>query len=262
MIDHGFGGVERWDEPAFLNYVEALVEGDDVELALKALDHVPAILRENPTPAMLKMRKDITQSLYTANLYKNMNADPECMGEGAAAWVSTTLRGALVYDEVQRFNSQAKRPHIIDFGPGEYLVPLALKELGANYTYEPIYMDERAFHSYTRHPSFTSDAALPDEPTIFLAMEIIEHLPNIHEMATECLIRTQGVYPEQVHLSTPGYTFDGRRKDWRKTGGLPHLRAYTRKEFMGAAESVFPGYDWSLYFSPIMSLIGKRRGTN
>lgn len=251
------GWLEGFDEDALLKTVEMLVNADEVERALLLLDNVPAIYRDQPTYKMTQMRKDILAAMCTPHAYMTGEYDPNLRPDDAMAQMQYLLRGKLIEAEVRRYNKSGEVPHIVDVGPGEYIIPLGLKACGLRFTYKDVAMDVRA---QTAARSFLQEqqiAPTPEQPRIFLANEIIEHLPAPHDLVTECL-RHCGRWPDRVHMSTPCYTFDGKIKDWRKPGGLPHLRAYTPQEFQAEVRRLFPMFSWTCHLDLIMSLVGNR----
>lgn len=254
------GTVQGFNEDVVHELVNTLVEGDEVERALIVLDNLPAFYRDNPPLKIQKLRQDILSSMVTAHAYLSATMDADVLPERADWELENLLRGKLVRAEVERYIKRGFHPHIVDVGPGEYFVPIGLDRLGYEFTYKALAMDQKAASAAR---SFTEKHEGPgpqDKETaqIFLALEVIEHIASPRELAVEAL-RHCGRWPDRVHLSTPCYTFDGRKdKAWRKLNGLPHLRAYTPKEFVREAESIFPGYHWSMYPETIMSLRGQR----
>lgn len=265
--------LKNWNEANLLNHVSSLLHADEAERALLVLDNVPAYFRDNPTTAMTKLRGEILGAMITAHAYMSSGLDAEVRPELAVPTMQSLLRGLLVKAEVERYTKKNPKagnfetsyptvPHLIDVGPGEYFIPMALQELQMPFTYWDIVMDKntapRAYEviSGRRQQKATSI----EDPTIFLALEIIEHLADPRELAVEAL-RHSGKWPERVHLSTPRYCYDGNEKNWNKPCGLPHLRCYTPKEFVHAATYIFPGYVWQFYESQPMSLRGMRSDT-
>lgn len=252
------GIVQSFDEDLVAKYVECLVEADEVERALLVLDNVPAYYRDNPPLKLQKLRQDIIGGMITAHAYLNSNLDDKVRPETCSQLIQNLLRGILVQREVSRYNKRGLCPHIVDVGPGEYFVPIGLQQAAHNFTYWDIGLDQKTRE--TAHEIIIAqrqEKPRPDQPIIFLALEVIEHLSQPRELSVE-LMRHCGRWPDRIHLSTPYYTYDGGKKDWRKPCGLPHLRAYTPKEFMKAAEDIFPGYNWELFPSQVMSLRGSR----
>lgn len=234
-------------------YVEMLVDHDEVERALIVLENVPAYYRDAVPQNLAKLKKDILQAICTSHAYYSDNLDQKISLE-AAKYALQNIRGLLIAKEVETYNKQGLTPHIVDMGPGEYFVPIGLKDLKLKFTYNDIGLDQQ-----TRKDAlpFIEDVKrlIPtrEQPVIFLALEIIEHLHNPKDIVTECL-RHCGEFPERVHLSTPCYTYDASAKDWRKKSGLPHLRAYTPAEFMRTSQSLFREYAPQYFDGIIMSI--------
>lgn len=252
--------IESFDADKLYDVINTYVEGDEVERALWILDNLPGYYRDFPPDNLKKLKQDILASLVTARAYSIGSMDTAIVPENATFFIENLLRGQLIWREVDRWNDEDKMPHIVDMGPGEYLVPIGLKQKNLSFTYDPIWMDKKAH-----------DAAVPmiedvlwdwdvvgrqrlDPPrTIFLALEVIEHLPSTQDIVIEAH-RHCGGWPARVHLSTPMYTYDGRRKDWNKSCGLPHLRTYTPREFIAEAQRLFPGYVLQYYPGELMSI--------
>lgn len=255
------GIVDSWDALKVAQVVRMLVDADEVERALLVLDNVPARYREIPDPMLLKLRGEILGSMITAHGYLSSTMDADVSIENALLVLNHQLRGKILYAEVTQYNKQLRTPHIIDVGPGEYFVPIGLSQRQKVFTYEPISMDSKARQSAEEilASSHIGRVAIKDEPTIFVALEIIEHLPDPRDLAIEAAKYTDGKMPDRIHLSTPHYTYDGRPKSCGRHA-LPHLRAYTSHEFVAEANRIFKGYDWHLYGGgEILSLRGCKR---
>lgn len=253
------GTVQSFDEDVICKFVETLVEGDEVERALLVLDNLPALYREHPPLKIQKLRQDILSAMVTAHAYLSCDLDANVNEEQGEALLKGLLRGKLVLEEVTRYRKKGFHPEIVDVGPGEYFVPIGLSRLGFDFTYRAVAFDQRAAEaarSFTDRAAKQGDAS-KEKALIFLALEVIEHIASPRELAVEAL-RHCGRWPDRVHLSTPCYTYDGRKKEWRKPCGLPHLRAYTPQEFLSTARDIFPGYEWQFYHGQIMSLRGMR----
>lgn len=237
-------------------YVESLIQLDEVERALVVLNNIPAYFRDHVPDNLVRIKKDILSSLCTSHAYLCSDLDSNVTEDKALAILGHTLRGQLIEAEVSRYNKNGETPHIVDLGPGEYYVPIGLLKKGYQFSYWSVGLDRKA--EAAARPLIES--VLKNEkksPTIFLALEVIEHLPSTQDIVIECL-RHCGAFPERIHLSTPCYTYDENEKEWRKPCGLPHLRAYTPKEFHEEVSKLFPGYQWIQGHGQIMSLRGSR----
>ncbi len=252
------GSIEDCDFSLIAKTIELYIQADEVERALWILNNLPGKHRDYIPYELVKLKAEILAAMVTPHAYLTSELDNGVHSpEGAAEVLGMLMRGVLLKEEVKRFNDKALIPHLIDMGPGEYFIPIGLKHLNYRFTYLDLGMDKRT--SEKAHPLLydVRREKCGDVPKIFIAMEIIEHLPEPRDIVVECL-RHFGDYPDRIHMSTPCYTFDGGKKDWRKPCGLPHLRTYTPTEFVKTANDLFPGYRWEVYKSRIMSIRGCR----
>lgn len=257
--ENPIGYLESFDADRIAAVVEDYVNADEVERALWILDNLPGKYRDFPPTQLKHLKESILQAMVTPHAYMASGLDCNAYAEvDASNLLFYFLRAILVRLEVERYNAKGVTPHIIDVGPGEYFIPLGLKHLGAKFTYCDVGMDPKpALDARPRIKEHLRLRPDPGQPVIFLALEIIEHVAQPKELVVEAL-RYAGKMPERIHLSTPCYTFDGRKKDWRKSCGLPHLRTYTPKEFLQVVDSLFPGYALELYYADILSIRGVR----
>lgn len=238
---------------------EELIRFDEVERALTLLNQLPAIYRDNPIPAIEQLKMKIKRALVTPHAYMSAALDQDVDPEHAKRNIRWLLRGRILEEEVRLLNKAGKTPHIVDVGPGEYWAPLGLQTWGYQFSYKAVAMDKVAAGKAEPHLSSIASERKAGEPTIFIAQEIIEHLPSPQDLVTEALRYCDG-WPDYVHLSTPCYTFSCGPKDWDKLCGLPHLRAYTPREFMQEVTTLFPGYRWEFKTDAIQSMRGFKVG--
>lgn len=242
-------------------YCRMLIEHDEVERALLVLDNVPAYYRDNMPSNLVKLREEIFAACCTTHAYLTSNCDSDVTADKAMGVLTGTARGVLIKAEVERYNAKNEIPHIVDMGPGEYFVPIALKQLGLKFSYWPIALDKRAGEAaWPLIQSHVKPKPHHHDPVIFLALEVIEHLPSVQDIAIEAF-RHCGTNPHRIHFSTPMYTYTTEHSDWSKPTGLPHLRAYTPAEFNAEVQKLFPNHALEVYTSQIMSIRGVRRDT-
>lgn len=249
--------IHDFDEDLCIKYVEHLLRFDETERALLVLDNVPALYREHPTPKLLESRKDILKAITTISDYTEDTHDsalhPDPKGE-----IEHQLRGRLVRKDVVELNQRGIVPHIIEMGPGNYWLPLALKELGLQFTYKDISLARLARENSIFRLDRTDTAPI-GAPILFIAYEIIEHLKPIEIL--QALHRNSDRDADKVYLSTPLFSYDTRpfgeaRGDWRRMGSVGHLRAYTPTEFINVARNLFPTHQWEIHMQQPMCLRG------
>lgn len=244
----------EFDMDPWLRAAEMLTTADEPERALKLLDCVPGYYRDNPPPALVQMRRDIEKSIFQVQDYMSVDGDTPKDDDTVMFWINNICRGQVVLHRVKEANSQGITPHLIDMGPGDYMLPLGLKLHGCKFTYRPILLEQnaRSLVSDRLGEYFSEDPA--DRPNWFIAYEIIEHIWNPSDLAAMAWRSKQT--PDMVFLSTPRYTFNRGNLYWR-TKGQPHLRTYTPNEFQYEAIKLFQGYNWKYHDDPVMVLEGK-----
>lgn len=249
QIQKRLGIAPTFNPQDFIKVAQQLVDADEVERALWLLDNVPAYYRSNQVKEIIDFKSSILSRMVTPAGYADDQHDCGVMPfEEAQAVVKLTLRGVLLEYEL----NGPEEYHVVDVGPGEYWIP---KALSGNYSYKPVGLDIK-----TREEAFKDKDIIArmgrqtGQTGVFVALEVIEHLPDPGDLAVECA-KHFTKEPHYIHLSTPLYTFDASPKKDAKL--LPHLRAYTPNEFQIEAFKLWPHYNWQLYVGgPIMSLRG------
>lgn len=240
----------------FLEAAQELARADEVERALKLLDNLPAWYRDHEPKEITRLRTEILSKIATINFYKEIDCHPDLLNVDQ---VCKLLRCKLLTLEVKKLNELNYTPHIVDFGPGEYWVPLVLNKFNLKYTYQPLSINDISYEKnkflFENHLSKKTD-----QPTIFLALEIIEHLWAEQEIKIN-MLRECG-YCDIIHVSTPKYTHRYDQTDWRAIGTLGHLRAYTPTEFFTIVQDMFKEYgDFMFYDSVILHARGQWSGS-
>lgn len=246
------GSCEFWNPKPFIDAANILTAADEPLLALKLLDIVPAFYRDYKDSEIEELKIRIKRRLVTSVWYSNCHN--ELLKESdSIAMCKGTLRGQMMIKELEALKKLKIEPHIIEFAPGEYWLPIGLLALGYKFTYESI--------SLNKETTILAENILPwsmerkGKLNIYCAFEIIEHLHFVDDIITESL--RLGVRPDIIHLSTPLYTFDGRKESlaWENKD-LGHIRAYTPREFYDFVSKMFYGYELELQLSQVMHLRG------
>lgn len=246
-----------FDPKPFIEAAESLVKHDEVERALSLLKNIPAHYRDNPPKEIVELLKEIRSRVFLASDYVQDSRDSLVSDDQAKEIGNSLSRAKMLLAEIQKYNAQSpkKRPHVLDFGPGNYVIPMFMRQMKADFTYKGIALTETSRLQARAHLEdiwIERDVAI--RPNIFVAFEVIEHLHNVEEIRQ---VFDRGVaVPEQIFLSTPRYTFD-LNLNWR-TKGLEHLRAYTPNEFKNTVQKLFPEFKLELFNEQIMVIHGKR----
>ncbi len=227
------------NESAWKRVVLDLIGNDEVETALTLLNRPPGRHRDNPPLWLYDLRLEIQRKILTPHDYRTSSFDAAVTLEGALNAI-TLFRGILIEKEVQRLNHKGLTPDLIEFGPGEYFVPIAMQHHGLKFAYSYLAMDEPAENA--------ASTFLKDIPAslgglrIFIANEIIEHLIDERELVW--LARKNN--PDIIHISTPCYCFDPKALE-ELPEHLPHLRTYTPLELSWFCRTHFPEYSATIY---------------
>lgn len=261
MIDaNTLGGCEFFDEKPWIYAANQLVAADDPIRALQLLELLPGRYRDNCPSDIIRLKQDIKAKLATPSFYASNKEDHIDESASAKETIERSLRGQKILEDVEAYNKQGVIPHIVDFGPGTYWLPLGLAAKRALFTYSDIGLCGGARQQNLKYlePYLTTDKP-KDRPTIFVACEIIEHLHYEDEIAVECY--KTGLIPNVIHISTPLYSFDGRNEslNWRDKVAQPHLRTYTPDEFFQVVRKMFTGYEWEFFPANIMHIRGTRK---
>lgn len=241
----------------YLMIAEYLTEKDETERALQVLNALPGLYRDHTPKEILSLKKLIQSKIHQAVDLVNLSGDNLKPHDFCKRAVENLARFKIVHQKITELNKEGIKPHIVDFGPGDYSLPIGLMELGADFTYNPIGL----------HVSAMSDAKnilerywatydIHDRPNFFLAYEIIEHLPN--ESDIRRMFDRIPKQPDMVFLSTPTYTFAEGNPKWKEIG-CHHLRTYTPREFIGIAQSLFPEYNLSYIEDQVQVIFGNSR---
>lgn len=254
------GKLDCWDEKPFLEAANILVAGDEPLRAMHLLrDCVPGYYRDHMPESFRELISDIEVLLCTPTFYMTNKYDAMVRADDADFVVLNTYRGKLIEQDIKELNAAGKTPHLVDLGPGEYWLPIGLSKLGYDFSYKPIGLCAEALtkampfiEKHLRDPR-------PDQPGVFVACELIEHLHNEADIRVEFMKEKRPF--KHIHISTPKYSFDGQKDklSWRSLGDLGHLRTYTPSEFQRVVLGMFPEYDWAFGDDQIMHLKGTRK---
>lgn len=236
----------------WLEVAKILLNSDETLMALKVLDMVPAYLRDHKSPELEELKREIMARIATASFYATDKGFELSVDDETCLKHAKTLRAMLVAQDVKALNENGLKPHVIDMGPGEGSLPFYLISLGLDFTYQQVYVNQPTYEQ-TRH-RFKSVEAVPakEQPIIFVATEVIEHLHCESEIRFE-MEKACGL-ADIVHISTPLYAFNPFVEDWKKIGTLGHLRTYTPTEFQKTVTEMFKEYAFAYYESQVQHI--------
>lgn len=246
----------KFNVEPLLEHVRFLVSQDETELALKALDLVPAYYRDNyPRPLLDLKSKILKQTILPIDLLEDPREMPKT-DEYCIEFTKYTKRGEVLVNKLKEANDAGIVPHIVDYGPGDYNFPIAMHLVGLNFTYFPIHLNLSSIHECKKRiGDKLKGHDFQAEHVWFVAYEIIEHLPNPKELRS--IYSRLTPEPEKVFFSTPRYTFNEGTPNWEEIG-IHHLRAYTPREFIIFISDLFPGYKFQYCDDPVMVFHGEK----
>lgn len=244
----------------FIDCANELVRADEVNRALWLLDNLPAWRRDHPHPDIVSLKNEIMKRMATPSFYStDVGAEVQIPGDTHLAMVHT-IRGDLLTKETKWLNANKFSPKVYDLGPGEFWTPKMLIHQGIEFTYYPIYMNHPTYQHYKKDFEHKISKEPNDQPKIFFACEIIEHLHHEEEIRYE--MNRHAGSADIIHLSTPCYTFDYVCQDWKANKkDLGHLRAYTPTEFFLKVQTMFPEYNIQMFSNEILHVRGVHKDT-
>lgn len=235
----------------WMRVLEMLVQYDDPERALKIYDEMlPAHWRDGQQPKEIKQFIDLVRSkVFTPNDYVHNTKDAPATDDQANMFLAHVPRAQIIHQDLK----QMKKPVIYDLGTGDFCLPIGLKLSGIDCYYKgigltPHYEDQVKDRIPSPPPSVT------EGDSIFLAFEIIEHLPDVNEIRNHFLRLPKPI--KRVYLSTPNRCYRDGHPNWLVTG-LPHLRTYTPGEFMYTVSKMFPEYKFQFVDGESMHMVGE-----
>lgn len=251
------GKPKHFDLEHALEFVRQLVSADEVITALDVLDKFPAYYRDHPTPSMLQARENIAKRITTIQDYCTAEDDLINTEQVIEDYLSPKYdRLRAVEQLVEHWNKNSRTPHIVDFGPAQYWLPLGLKAKELKFSYWPItitgkvhpQMKDELKEHLTRKPEFA-------HPQIFVATEVIEHMFRPEDLYDYYC--RENLNAEHIVISTPKYCLGG---GWDRTNAemIAHIRTWTPNELMTYCSKLWPQYQWQFMDGPTMLAVASR----
>jgi hypothetical protein len=240
----------HFDLSVYAEAIIGMIRADEIQLAMHMLDNPPAYYREHYPPELEAIRATLYRNAYDQIEYATDDDEFDMANHPTVAveqWLGNYCypRGALITAEVVTLNSQGKSPWILDVGCSHGNLPLGLMHLQAGFTYCGKAMNYRAMKTLKdRLGDVWRDSPDPDQPTMLVCTEVIEHCFNPQDVVHTS--HKAGVRFNQIVLSVPLGCLYGGLKDWdsRRIG---HVRGWTPDEFLAFANKGWPGYQWTIY---------------
>jgi hypothetical protein len=235
--------------------IEGLIRADELQMALKLCDMLPAWQRENYPKALQEIKNTIYQRLYDQCTYATDDDEANCTREFAAA----QAHNGYMFPRLNFASELIKtldKPWIYELGCSHGNLPVALIDQGHDFAYLGRGMNWRIVEKVK---SWVGDKWAekpnPGQPTIFVCFESLEHMLN--EQDLEAGAKKVGVDFDHILISVPAGCLGHGLPDWN-TRRLGHVRGYTKKDLFDIGERFFPGYEWQMTVSVSLVLYGKR----
>lgn len=260
MKHEDIGKIEGFNPKSWLDAANTLTAYDEPLRAIELLRLLPGYYRDHVPQEIKELEIKIIRQMATSAWYARDIETQFADDERAEASIAHLPRNLLVWQDVDKLNSESKTPHLFELAPGEYTIPIGMAAKHGKFTYCARSLNARLEQEVAKKLGGVWQERPPEgSPQIFVAFEILEHLHFERDIQAEYL--RAGLDADIIHISTPKYTYDGRRESLEWTGrDLGHLRTYTPREFIEVVTGMFPGYNWNLYDSNVMHLRGEKHG--
>jgi hypothetical protein len=236
----------------YLGCVEEMITSDEVQFALDMLERMPGWFRDNPPRLALAIKERLLKQFFTTIDYAK-NGEKIALTKEALKYLEQP-HGQIVLNKCKELNEKGIAPHIEELAPGNYWLPLGLKEHGIKFTYfGPSLnagMQDRAQLSLQK----VWQESPHTQCRMFVCFEMIEHMKDPSDIYHHAIKR--GGEFDVVIMSTPKYTYGGGMGEWH-SNDLGHLRTYTPKEFGEFAMKYWPRHSWVRFDSHVMCLVGE-----
>lgn len=252
-----------WSLEEHIKAVIGMIRADEIQIALRMCDEVPAWYRENRPKELEDIKKTLYQRLYDAIEYSNDPDEANCTREfGESQWTNGYMhpRAEIITQIIQDDKSlKGIDPWIFDLGCSHGNLLLGLLKITRAFSYKGVGLNFKiiekvktwASHHWQDHP-------IQGQKTILYCTEVIEHCMNPMDIVQSAY--KPGIDWDVILLSVPLGCLGGGLPDW-DTRRLGHVRGWTKKEFSDFASTHWPGYDWTLYVAPSMVLVGRKHGS-
>lgn len=243
--------------------VEGLIKSDEIDMALKLLDMVPAWERANYPKDLLEMKDILYKNLYDVYDYGS-DADEAGWNKDAAesqfGTAYTYPRAEILRDIVVNYNSKGTPPWICELSTSHGLLPLGLQKEGHKFNFFGKNLNHPALVKLQSwlEPGVWADSPKPNQPKVFVFTEALEHCYREEDLKNSYY--KLGIEFDDILLSVPNGTLGGGLPNWRARR-IGHLRTYNLKEFSQLAMEYFPGYEWKCWPSVSLVLHGTKSQT-
>lgn len=250
-----FGKPTHFDLEHALKTAQMLVDSDNVVGAFKFVDECfPAYYREGQHDLIELWKHNVRKRIATINDYAS--GEMKEIRKEFSLQEFKALRFQAVDQLVAHWNAQEREPYIVDLGPGEYTLPIGLKENGRKFTYKPIAITSKVPPQAMKHiEDVYAIAPKFHQPQIFTCFEMIEH--SFHPDDIADYYHRENINAEHVLISTPYGALGG---GWNRVHAdiIAHVKDFNKKELIAFAMKHWPWLKWEYIHGPQMLVMGNR----
>lgn len=257
---HEIGKPLHWTIERHVEAVEQLIRADEIEMAFKLMEMVPAWYQEpgNFPPQLTRIRETVFQNLYDASTY-GCDTDEASMTRDIASEQSRNgymvPRFDVTLERVKELNAAGITPWLYELGCSHGNLVVGLMDAGAKFKYLGRGINWRIVEKVKGWATDVwQERPEPGQHAMFVCFESLEHMLN--EQDLEAGARKVGVDFNEILLSVPWGCLGGGIFDYNRP--LGHVRGYSRASFSSLADRFFPGYKWTLFTLHSMVLHGKK----
>jgi len=242
--------------------VESLIVSDEIEMALKLCDMLPAwYLEDGNYPRELsEIKQTLWRNLYSAYDYANDFDEANYTLEGCYSQYDQQYfypRANVLAAEIKSLNDQGMRPWVHELSPSHGAMVLGLLRDGLKFNFFGQNLNAAAL---LKLKGWLPEGVWRDEPDsgqqkFLVSFESLEHMWR--EQDIEQAAGKLGHEYDSVFLSVPLGCLGAGLENWR-TRRLGHIRGYNHRQFQELAMRMFPSRKWTYWRSHSQVLMGRR----
>lgn len=254
-----------WHVEDHVRAVEGLILSDDIEMAFKLMDMVPAWYRkpENYPKELTEIKERLYKRLYTQFEYSD---DPDERGytlESVRQQIASGYmfpRLDVIDQEIEKLNNQhvltGNIPWLFEISPSHGNLPIALMDKGRRFQFFGRNMNHLAT---ARFKEWLKDGVWTEKPVgiqqkWLVCYEVLEHSWDVQDIVRSAY--KEGHAWDMIFLSVPNGTLGHGLPSYDRR--LGHIRTFDAREFLAFADKAWPGYSWTVYESVSIVLVGKK----
>ncbi len=254
------GRPKYWRLDAHIAAIEQMIRADEIQIALKMLDMIPAWYRQNKPIELSEIKKKLYRQCYDIFLYGNDDDEASQTRETCESqWLGPYCypRAEIITQAVKKLNSEGKTPWIVDLSCSHGNCPIGLIKAGAEFKYLGKSMNYRAASKIRGWiGDVWQEKPCIGQEKILVCTEALEHAWRPEDIVLAAM--KLGLDYDQIFLSTPLGCLGGGLPNW-ESRPLGHVRGWNEQEFLEFADKGFPGFSWQIYRAYSMVLHGKKR---